>query len=291
MGRELADTFPEARRTFEQADDVLGLPLSRICREGPESELTATAVAQPALLTHSVAVLRTIEARLGAVTLAAGHSLGEFTAYVAAGALTFEDGLRTVRQRGELMQRSGTERPGTMAALIGLDEYAVAELCRAAVRDGGECLPANYNSPGQIVISGDVAAVERALELSRAAGARKAVRLKVSGAFHSPLMRSAERGLAAQLAQVQVQRPHFPVVSNVTAQPVQEVAEVRRLLVEQLTMPVRWTASMRTMLEAGVTRFFEIGAGHVLTGLLRRIERSADVHAVASPADLETVAV
>lgn len=291
MGRELAQAHEAARRTFEEADDVLGFALSRTCWEGPEAELTATAVAQPALLTHSIAVLRTVEDRLGPVGMAAGHSLGEFTAWVAAGALTFEAGLRTVRRRGELMQQSGTERPGAMAALIGAEEAAVEQLCRQASTADAVCVPANFNSPGQIVISGDLAAVERAMDMARDAGARKAMRLNVSGAFHSPLMHTARDGLAQQLAQVEFDAPRFPVVSNVTAAPVTDPGEARRLLVEQLTSAVRWTACMRTMLDEGVTRFLEVGQGHVLTGLLRRIEKNMDSHAVGAPADLETAAV
>ncbi|CAN5843908.1 ACP S-malonyltransferase [soil metagenome] len=290
MGRELRATWPEARRTFEEADDILGLPLTRICLEGPESELTATSVAQPAILTHSIAVFRTVEERLGTVAMAAGHSLGEFTAYVAAGALTFEDGLRTVRRRGELMLQSGLERPGAMAALLGMDEDGVEQLCLVAAQGGGVCVPANYNSPGQIVISGDVAAVERAMELSREAGARKAVRLNVSGAFHSPLMKSAAAGLTEQLDAAGLARPRFAVVSNVTAAAVEDVATARRLLVQQLTSPVRWTAVMQTMLEAGLTSFWEVGPGSVLTALLRRVERSALCHALSSPEDLDRVA-
>jgi [acyl-carrier-protein] S-malonyltransferase len=289
MGRELAAASTAACRTFEEADDVLGFPLSRLCWEGPVPELTATSVAQPALLTHSIAVLRTVEERLGPVQMAAGHSLGEFTAYVAAGTLTFADGLRTVRRRGELMQESGTERPGAMAALLGLEDEAVEQLCRDATREGGECVPANFNSPGQLVISGDVAAIERAMELARSAGARKAIRLNVSGAFHSPLMAMAQHGLVAQLDGVAMKPPAFPVVSNVTAQPVHDADAARRLLVEQLTSPVRWTACMRTMLDAGITRFRELGPGSVLTGLWRRVDRGVDCAAVGGAADLESV--
>ncbi|HSJ06983.1 MAG TPA: ACP S-malonyltransferase [Longimicrobiales bacterium] len=286
MGRELAEAYPDAKRTFEEADDVLGFALSRVAWDGPEEALTATSNAQPAILTHSIAAYRVVEARLGPVGMAAGHSLGEFTAYVAAGALTFADGVRTVRRRGELMQQSGDERPGTMAALLGLDDDVVERVCREASADGGACVPANYNSPGQLVISGDVPAVERALELARAAGARRAVRLNVSGAFHSPLMEVAQAGLMAQLEAAAFTAPSFPVVSNVTAAPVREGAEARRLLVEQLTSPVRWTASMQAMLAAGVTRFCEVGPGNVLSGLLRRVDRSAGAVALGTAAEV-----
>jgi [acyl-carrier-protein] S-malonyltransferase len=186
------------------------------------------------------------------------------------------------------MQQSGTERPGTMAALLGLDDAAVEQLCREASAGGGDCVPANYNAPGQLVISGDVPTVERALELAKAAGAKRAMRLNVSGAFHSPLMQVAEAGLEAQLATVAFATPRFAVVSNVTTEAVSDVVAARRLLVRQLTSPVRWTASMRTMLDAGVTTFYEVGPGNVLSGLLRRIERGASCRAISGPADLES---
>jgi [acyl-carrier-protein] S-malonyltransferase len=289
MGRDLADGYPAARRTFEEANDTLGFALSKVAWEGPEEELTATSVAQPAILTHSVAVFRIVEERLGDVALAAGHSLGEFSAYVAAGALPFEDALRTVRLRGELMQRSGAERPGTMAALLGLDDDAVERVCAEASEATSVCVPANYNSPGQLVISGDVSAVQRAMELAKAAGARRAVQLNVSGAFHSPLMSVAEEGLGAQLDAGDLSQPRYPIVSNVTAEAVIDAGDARRLLLEQLTSAVRWTASMRTMLDAGVEQFYEIGPGSVLTGLLKRIERGAACRSIGTAADVEGV--
>ena len=268
MGRELADRFPAARDTFAEADAVLGFPLARLMWEGPEDELTATRNAQPAILTHSVAVLRCMGGRTGAVDYAAGHSLGEFSAYVAAGSLGFADALRTVRRRGELMFESGQQRPGTMAALLGLEDAEVERICREASAEGegeGEVVPANYNAPSQVVISGDVAAVERAMELAKAAGAKRVVALNVSGAFHSPLMAVAEQGLRAQLEGVTMRAPRFPVLSNVTAAPVTDAEEARRLLVRQLTSPVRWTASMRALVDAGVDRFLELGPGGVLS--------------------------
>lgn len=287
MGRELAEAFPEARRTFEEADDTLGFALSQVAWNGPEDELTGTSIAQPAILTHSIAVVRVMADRLDDIAYGAGHSLGEFTAYVAAGALSFADGLRTVRLRGELMQRAGEERPGAMAAVLGLDEDKVEAVCERASTEGSICVPANYNSPNQLVISGDVAAVERAMELAKEAGARRSLRLNVSGAFHSPLMKVAEEGLAAQLDAITFERPRFPIISNVTAKPVSEPDAARRLLLEQLTSAVRWTASMRTMIDAGVMQFYELGPGNVLAGLLRRIERSAHVQSIGSPAELE----
>jgi [acyl-carrier-protein] S-malonyltransferase len=288
MGRELAERFPAAREVFEAADAALDAPLSRLAWEGPESELTETRNAQPAILVHSIAVHRVVADALGDVGLAAGHSLGEFSAYVAAGALSFEDAVRTVRLRGELMYRGGEERPGTMAAVLGLDDDAAEDVCRrAAAEAGGACVAANYNAPGQVVISGDVAAVERAVELAREAGARRAMRLNVSGAFHSPLMDVAEAGLAERLEGVRLDPPAFPVVSNVTAAPVREPAEAKRLLVEQLTAPVRWTESMRRMRAEGLQRFLELGPGSVLAGLMKRIDRDAEVRSLGTADEVE----
>jgi len=289
MGRDLAERFPLARATFEEADATLGLGLSALMWQGPEAELTATRHAQPAILTHSVAVLRLVQHHLGDVSFAAGHSLGEFSAYVAAGSLAFDDALRTVRRRGELMFESGQQRPGTMAALLGLDDAEVERVCREATGPDGVVVPANYNSPAQVVISGDVAAVQRALELARAAGAKRALPLNVSGAFHSPLMETAQAGLAEQLEGVVVQPPAFPVVSNVTAEPVREPAEARRLLVRQLTSPVRWTESMRRLVAAGVDHFLELGPGGVLTGLLRRVARDVPAQTIGTAAEVEAL--
>jgi [acyl-carrier-protein] S-malonyltransferase len=287
MGFDLCSEYPEARRTFEEADDALGFALSRLCFEGPEAELTRTHNAQPAILAHSVAVHRVLGTRLPAPRCAAGHSLGEYSAYVAAGALEFGAAMRVVRRRGELMLGSGDERPGAMAAVLGLDDEAAVAACREAGAEvGGDCVAANYNSPGQLVISGDVATVDRALELVRAAGARRAVRLNVSGAFHSPLMKVAEAGLAEALAAVEFRDPSFAVVSNVTAEPVGDADRARELLTRQLTAPVRWTAVVRAMIEQGARVFYELGPGNVLTGLLRRIDRGMEGSAVGTVADV-----
>lgn len=284
MGRDLAESSAAARAVFEEADETLGFPLSRLCFEGPDEELTATVNAQPAILVHSIAAYRAVQERLGPVALAAGHSLGEFSAYVAAGSLSLADGVRTVRRRGELMYRSGQERPGAMAAVLGLDDDVVERICAEVSTDARTCVAANFNAPGQVVVSGDTEAVDRAIEVLRAAGARRAMRLNVSGAFHSPLMRVAEAGLREQLEAVAFTAPSFPVVANVTAQPVADVAIARELLVRQLTSPVRWTACMGAMLAAGVDRFIELGPGNVLSGLLRRIDREAASLAVGTAA-------
>lgn len=309
MGRELAAAFPAAREVFDEADEVLGVSLSRLMWDGPERELTLTHNAQPAILVHSIAVHRVIAAHLADVRFAAGHSLGELSAYVAAGTLGLADGLRTVRRRGELMFRSGEERPGTMAAIIGLDDEAVEGICReasvrgeapatpsgsAAAQAGDEregpgdvCVPANYNAPGQVVVSGDVPAVERAMECAREAGARRVRRLNVSGAFHSPLMGVAEAGLRDHLSSVELRAPAFPVVANVTGEPVSDPVQARQLLVQQLTRPVRWTACMDTIRQAGVQDFLELGPGTVLSSLLRRIDRAVRARPLGTAEDVQ----
>jgi len=287
MGRDLSEAYPRARETFEEANEILGFDLATLCAEGPEDRLTETRNAQPALLVHTVAVWRVIEDLGLDVSLAAGHSLGEFSAHVLAGTFSFGDAVRVVRRRGELMFESGSERPGTMAAVLGLDDVAAEDVCARASRDDEVVVPANYNSPGQIVISGDVAAVERAGELARQAGARKVVPLNVSGAFHSPLMKSAAEGLCAALAEAALSNPAFPVISNVTTEPVTDSETARDLLVEQLTSPVRWAASVERIRGEGVDRFLEPGPGKVLTGLLRRIDRNASGRAVGTAEDVK----
>ena len=288
MGRELVERFPEARETFQEADEVLGFGLSRLCWEGPEEELVLTKNAQPAILTHSVAAWRVLHTALSDARMAAGHSLGEFSAYVAAGSLPFREALRMVRLRGDLMFQAGEKRPGTMAAVLGLKDEQVEELCQRAGADAGTVVVANYNSPGQVVISGDPEAVERASAAARETGAKRVIPLNVSGAFHSPLMAAAEDGLRSALEAVDFADPAFPVVSNVTAQPVQEGETAKRLLVQQLTAPVRWTASVRQMRDAGVTRYLEIGPGAVLTGLLKRIARDAEAAALGEGTEVES---
>ncbi len=288
MGKDLAEAFDVVRWTYEEADDALGASLSRLCWEGPENELTLTVNAQPALLVHSVAVWRLIEERHGAAAIAAGHSLGEFSAYVAAGSIDFPEAVRTVRRRGELMLASGQARPGTMAAVIGLEDAVVEQICGDASGAGeGEVVPANYNAPGQVVISGDLAAVERASGLLKEAGARRVIPLNVSGAFHSPLMEEAESGLREQLEQVEIRDPGFPVVSNVTGEGVTAADEGRDLLVHQLTSPVRWVAVERTMLERDVAEFWELGTGSVLSGLMRRVTREVPTRTLGTVQEID----
>jgi [acyl-carrier-protein] S-malonyltransferase len=288
MGQELAAAFPGAKLVFEEADDALGAPLSRLMWEGPEDELTETRNAQPAILVHSVAVYRVAKDRLGPVDIAAGHSLGEFSAHVAAGTLTFRDALGAVRLRGELMYTAGVERPGTMAAVLGLADAQVEEACGGVT--AGCCVPANFNAEGQVVISGDRLGVAEGMERARALGAKKAMELKVSGAFHSPLMEPAAAGLDGYLAGISFSDPTFPVVSNVTAAPVGTGADARALLVRQLTSPVRWAASVAEIVRSGAQRFLEIGPGTVLCGLNKRNAKGFPCASLRSPEDLESLA-
>ena len=288
MGRSLACAYPEAAEVFEEADDVLGFSISKLAWEGPEEDLVLTKNAQLAMLVHSTAVYRVIQGRLGEVGLAAGHSLGEFSAYVAAETLEFADAVRTVRLRGELMYAAGVERPGTMAAVIGLDDETIISACEQAQDEAGVCVPANFNAAGQVVISGDLAGVERAMELATKLGAKRVVRLSVSGAFHSMLMAPAAVEFEAWLEQQSFHDPSFPIITNVTAQPVSTGDAAKALLVRQLTTPVRWAASVLHMAESGVERFLEIGPGSVLRGLNRRIVRSIRCSSLGELDDLET---
>ncbi len=285
MGIELAEAFPVARQVFQSADEVLGLPLSRVCWEGPEDELKQTQNAQPAILVHSYAAWSVVsDALSGHVRYAAGHSLGEFTAYAAAGSLSFEDAVRLVRRRGALMAAA---REGTMAAVVGLGPEVVEEICERVSADGGVVVAANYNAPQQIVVSGEVAAVERASVLAKEAGAKMVRPLAVSGAFHSPLMADAEAGLREALEAVAFEDPAFPIVSNVSAEPVTDARTARTALVSQLTSPVRWTQSVMRIADEGTTSFAELGPGKVLTGLLRRIDKQLEGQEIGTPQDVE----
>ncbi|MGH7621617.1 MAG: ACP S-malonyltransferase [Gemmatimonadaceae bacterium] len=288
MGKDLAAAYPSARNVFDAADRALGVSISQLCFEGPEDELTATRNAQPALLTHGAAVWAVVADRVRAhVRAAAGHSLGEFTAYHAAGALAFADALRLVRRRGELMFESGTKRPGAMAAILGLTEKKVEEAC-ARARDFGDVVPANYNTPEQLVISGEVAAVERAMELAKELGAKRAIRLNVSGAFHSPLMKEAAAGLEAALDAAPIAAASFPVYSNVSAYPSTGEADTKSLLLRQLTSPVRWTELVRhTAEDLPGALYVEMGPGAVLSTLVKRIVPGARTMTCGTPAEVE----
>src|SRR6266542_4212702 len=289
MGKELADEYPEARAVFEEIDDALGAPLSRLCFEGPADELTATHNAQPALLAHGAAVWRVLKPRLaGLVSAAAGHSLGEHTAYHAAGSTSLTDAARLVRRRGELMYQAGIDRPGAMAAILGKLNDSIDSLCEQATRDAGTVVAANYNTAEQIVVSGEVAGVKRVMELAKKSGAKRAVRLPVSGAFHSPLMEPAETGFREALSETAFADPQYPVHSNVTGKASTSAGEAKDLLARQLTAPVRWAEEVSIMSEAyGDPLFIEMGPGSVLTGLMSRIVPGARAVACGTPAELE----
>ncbi len=288
MGRDLAVADARAMELFQRADDTLGFPLSRVCWEGPEDELRRTENAQPAILLHSTITWSLLpdDVRSRAVC-GAGHSLGEFSAYVAAGALSLEDALLLVRRRGELMAASGDERTGTMAAIIGLEPDAVAEACRRASGVNSVVVPANYNAPGQIVVSGDVSAVEEAMNQATALGARKVMRLNVSGAFHSPLMESAREGLSEAISEVSIQDPKFPIVANATASEIHESGEAAAQLVDQLTSPVRWVESVATLGTESPDLWVELGPGRVLCNLLKRIDRELESMSAGTPEQIE----
>lgn len=282
MAKDLVEAYPAARELFDIANDIMGDDLSRICFEGPEDVLKQTKYTQPAIFTHSVVVTRLLGAKVDA---AAGHSLGEYSALVAAGALTFEDGLRLVKRRGELMQEAGVRSPGAMAAVIGAEPELVEQCCAEAAA-AGIVQTANFNSPGQIVISGSVEGVDKAIEILKARGVRLAKKLPVSGAFHSPLMQFAQDEIGETLAATPVSDPTFPVYTNVTGEAVHDAATVREMLFRQITSPVLWEASMRNMLRDGVTHFREVGPGNVLQGLLKRIEPDAECLCIGTAADL-----
>ena len=289
MARDLVDALPAARETLATVDAALGEPLSTLCFDGPGETLTLTHNAQPALLAHGAAVWAAVRERVGPhVRAAAGHSLGEFTAYHAAGAFDVAHGARLVRRRGELMFESGEQRPGTMAAILGDVAGGIEALCAKASADGGCVVPANYNTPGQVVISGEVPAVERAMVLAKAAGAKRAIRLNVSGAFHSPLMAVARQGLAYALEQAQLRDPSFPVYANVNAEPVRSAADARRLLLEQLTAPVKWTQVVERLAnDYPDALYVEMGPGNVLTGLVKKIAPSVETMTCGTVTEVE----
>jgi [acyl-carrier-protein] S-malonyltransferase len=291
MGRDLVEAHPAAAAVFRAADEALGFPLSTLCFEGPADTLLETHNAQPALLTHGIAVWRLLSEQLGAhVRCTAGHSLGEFTAHVAAGTFDFETAVRLVRTRGELMQAAGVARPGAMAAILGDIDVRVRELCEQATREAGAVVPANYNSPGQVVVSGEVAGVDRLIELAREHGARKCIRLQVSGAFHSPLMDAAKPGWTEALATVTMRDAGIPVYANVTGRQVMLATQSRQLLGEQMTAPVRWTETIRNIAEdfPGI-HFIELGPGNVLGGLIRKIVPDATVLPAGTAANVQAI--
>jgi [acyl-carrier-protein] S-malonyltransferase len=288
MGRALAESYPAARAVFDEVDDALGETLSALIWEGPQDDLTLTANAQPALMATSMAALRALEAEGAGIDTAAfvaGHSLGEYSALAAAGALTVGDAARLLRARGRAMQEATPVGLGAMAALLGLDFAAASEVAAEAAQ-GQVCQAANDNDPAQVVVSGHREAVERAVEIAKAKGAKRAVLLPVSAPFHCALMQPAADAMAEALAGVEIRAPKVPVVSNVRAEGVSDPAEIRALLVAQITGSVRWRESVDWMAGQGVTEFWEIGAGKALSGMVRRIAKEAATRAIGTPDDV-----
>ena len=288
MGKDLYETFEQVKKVYRQANEIMSLDLAKICFEGPEEDLKQTQITQPAIFVHSLAVYELVRDKITLPAAVAGHSLGEYTALVVAGALSFEEGLRLVKIRGELMYQAGIEQPGTMAAVLGLDAEVVDEIC-LSVESTGIVRAANYNSPGQIVISGDVAAVHEAMALAKEKGARRALELVVSGAFHSPLMAHAADGLAEALKKAEIKDTDIPVYTNVQATPSYKGGEFRDLLHKQLTHPVRWEEIITNMSGDGFDSFYELGPGKVLSGLNKRIVRDLGCQSIGSVDELSAV--
>ncbi len=289
MGKALADRFPICRETFAEADEALGESLSTLCFEGPEARLLLTEHTQPAILAMSVAAYRLVEAYGVRPALAAGHSLGEYSAHVAAGTLSFADALRTVRRRGRYMQEAVAVGEGAMAAILGLDVAQVAHACEQAAADvpGQVVAPANLNAPGQVVIAGHASAVARAGDYAKALGAKRVIALAVSAPFHCALMQPAEDRLAVELRALSTQAPRIPVVANVDAEPKRDAATAVEALIQQVSRPVRWEDVVTRLVAEGARTFVEVGPGTVLAGLVRKIDRSVTVMSVGDPDSLD----
>ncbi|KRS11981.1 ACP S-malonyltransferase [Roseovarius atlanticus] len=293
MGKALADAYPAARAVFDEVDEALGEALSALIWEGDQETLTLTQNAQPALMATSLAAMRALEAEgvsIEAASLVAGHSLGEYSALAAAGALSVSDCARLLRTRGQAMQAAVPVGEGAMAAILGLDFATVSEVAEAAAANGGVVQAANDNDPAQVVVSGHAAAVEKAVELAKEKGAKRAMLLPVSAPFHSALMAPAADAMAAALSEVTIKAPRVPVVANVTASAVEDPAQIRELLVKQVTGSVRWRESVEYMGAQGITQVWEIGAGKALIGMVRRINRDIDTRAVGTPEDVRAAA-
>lgn len=275
MGKYHFDSDERFRKQFEQADEILGYSLSKLMFEGPAEELQQTEHTQPAIFLHSVALFNILDIRPDMV---AGHSLGEFSALTASGALSFEDAIKLVRKRGQLMQQAGQQHPGTMAAVIGMDDGPVIDICERASKGIDDIVvPANFNCPGQLVISGHESAIDRAMELLKEKGCRLAKKLPVSGAFHSPLMQPAFDGLQAEVEKLNIDTPYCPVYANFSAAPTQETDEIRSNIMNQLLNPVCWTQTLQNMKEDGAGEFVEVGPGKVLQGLVKRTHKGVNV--------------
>lgn len=285
MGKDLYEAFPRAQEVFDQANEILGFDLRATCFNGPEELLKQTRITQPAIFVHSVIVSNLLAENGMQPHMAAGHSLGEYSALVAAGVMTFQAGLQVVKIRGELMQHAGEQQPGTMAAIIGLADDQIYAIC-AEASDAGSVTAANFNAPQQVVISGSLEGVARASELAKQSGAKRVIPLVVSGAFHSPLMESAQQELKAALESIEFQAAQFPIYANVTAKPVSAGPEIKDLLYQQLTHPVRWSATIENMIADGAKEFFEVGPGNVLAGLVKRIHRDYPVITVGTTEEI-----
>jgi len=285
MGRDLYDSFPESKSIFEEADAVLGFSVSSLCFSGPAEELTLTQNSQPAIMTASIAAFEAFKAAVGKelpqANYAAGLSLGEYSALVAAGAISFKDAVYLVRRRGEFMEEAGCRNPGTMLSVIGLDLDKVRQICRQTNTE-----IANINCPGQVVISGGIKEIEEARLAAQAQGAKRAIALEVSGAFHSSFMKEASLKLAQELDKISIDMPKVPVVSNVTARPVSSAAEIKDNLVKQVASPVLWESSMKFILSQNITNFIEFGPGRVLKGLMRRIDENSRVASIEKKDDI-----
>lgn len=287
MGRDLAVKFPTAKRTYEEADDALGFAISAICWDGPEDALTLTQNTQPAILTTSIAVFRVLAERGLSFDVVAGHSLGEWSALVAAGALSLKDAVKLTHLRGQFMQEAVPVGIGAMAAIMGVPLDKLKEVCAKASGESEPVEPANLNGGGQIVISGHTSAVDRAIPLAKEAGAKIAKKLAVSAPFHCSLMQPAKQRLSVALADTVISTPRVPVVANVTAAPTTDAAQIKDLLIEQVTAPVRWEESIQAIAKLGVTKAYELGSGAVLKGLVKRIAETIDVTTIGEPHEVE----
>ncbi len=270
MGKELYDSSEEAKQLFEKANEILSFPITDMMFNGTEEDLKKTKVTQPAIFLHSVILAKVLGSAFKP-DMAAGHSLGEFSALTAAGALSFEDGLKLVSQRANAMQKACELQPSTMAAVLGLDDFTVEDICQ---RVSDVVVPANYNCPGQLVISGSISGVDRACELLLAAGAKRALKLNVGGAFHSPLMEAAKMELETAIMKTDIKKPICPIYQNIDAKPYQDIQSIKHNLIAQLTGPVKWTQTMQKMLNDGATEFIEVGPGNVLQGLVKKVNRA-----------------
>ncbi len=286
MGSDLYEAFPLVRDVYHVANEVLDFDVQRISFEGPEDKLVQTYITQPAIFVHSYAVYKLVRQAGYSADMVAGHSLGEYTAIAAAGSLPFEKTLHLVKMRGELMQNAGKVQKGTMAAIIGLEDEVISNICQKA-SSKGIVAPANFNSPAQVVISGSIEGVHEAIRLAKEAKAKRAIELNVSGAFHSPLMEPAIKDFSHIIDETELTTPEIPIYCNVTGKPSQDVTEIKKLLKRQLMSPVLWAKTILQMVEDGAVKFLELGPGAVLSGLVRRIDKSAQVYSISGTEQLE----